>query len=160
MSAMGSQITGVFIVYSTVCSDQRKHQSTASLAFVRGIHQWPVNCSHKGAVTRKLFPFDDVIIAMQSSCTTHGHSARSPALSARSRWLCRKGRAPVSPRSSSGPLRSNCKRPQHSSRSENKSKWHRSRSVGQTHPRSPKTGTYHYKSCCPYWKKGVGSTKT
>ena len=29
---------------------------------VRGIHQWPVNSPHKGPVTRKLFPFDDVIM--------------------------------------------------------------------------------------------------
>ena len=45
MSVMASQITGVLIVYSTVCSgaDQRKHQSSASLVCVRGIHQWPVN---------------------------------------------------------------------------------------------------------------------
>ena len=44
MSAMTSQITGVTIVYSTVCSgaDQRKHQRSASLAFVRG----PVNSPH------------------------------------------------------------------------------------------------------------------
>ena len=43
MSAMASQITGVTIVYSTVCSsaDQRKRQSSASLAFVRGVHMWP-----------------------------------------------------------------------------------------------------------------------
>ena len=49
MHTMASQITGVSIVYSTVCSgaDQRKHQSFASLAFVRGIHRWPVNSSHK-----------------------------------------------------------------------------------------------------------------
>ena len=40
--------------------DQRKHQSSASLAFVRGIHLWPVNHPHKGPVTRKMFPFDDV----------------------------------------------------------------------------------------------------
>ena len=42
MSAKASQITGVSIVYSTVCSvrDQRKHQSPASLVFVRGIHRW------------------------------------------------------------------------------------------------------------------------
>ena len=42
MSAMASQITGVSIVCSTVCSgaDQRKHQSCASLAFVRRSHQW------------------------------------------------------------------------------------------------------------------------
>ena len=45
MSAMASQITGVLIVYSTVCLgvDQRKHQSSASLAFEQEIHQWPVN---------------------------------------------------------------------------------------------------------------------
>ena len=42
MSAMASQITGVSIVYSTVDSDldQRKHQSSASLVFVRGIPRW------------------------------------------------------------------------------------------------------------------------
>ena len=41
MSAMASQITSVSMVRSTVCSgaDQRKHQSSASLAFVRGIHR-------------------------------------------------------------------------------------------------------------------------
>ena len=64
MSAMASQITSVLIVYLPACSgaDQRKHQSSASLAFVRGIHRWPVNSPHKGSVTRKLFPFDDVIM--------------------------------------------------------------------------------------------------
>ena len=42
-------------VYSTVYSgaDQRRHQSSASLAFVRGFHRWPVNSTHKGPVTRK-----------------------------------------------------------------------------------------------------------
>ena len=39
----------------------KKRQSSASLAFVRGIHRWPVNSPHKGPVTRKMFPFDDVI---------------------------------------------------------------------------------------------------
>ena len=64
MSKMASQITGVSIVYSNVCSgaDQRKHQSCASLAFVEGIHQWAVTSPHKGPVTRKMFPFDDVIM--------------------------------------------------------------------------------------------------
>ena len=64
MSAMVSQITGISIVYSTVCSgvDQRKHQSSMSLAFVRGIHQWLVNSPHKGPVTWKMFPFDDNIM--------------------------------------------------------------------------------------------------
>ena len=41
---------------------QRKHQSSASLAFVRRIHRRPVNSPHKGPVTRKMFPFDDVIM--------------------------------------------------------------------------------------------------
>ena len=41
-------------------TNERKHQSSASLAFVKGIHQWPVNSPHKVPVTRKLFPFDDV----------------------------------------------------------------------------------------------------
>ena len=64
MSAMMSHITSLSIVYSTVYSgtDQRKHQSPASLAFVRGIHRWPGNSPRKGPVTRKMFPFDDVIM--------------------------------------------------------------------------------------------------
>ena len=36
---------------------------SASLAFVRGIHRGPVNSPHRGPVTRKMFSFDDVIIA-------------------------------------------------------------------------------------------------
>ena len=64
MGAMASQITSVIIVYLTVYSgaDQRKHQSSASLAFARGFHRWPVNSPHKWPVTRKMFPFDDVIM--------------------------------------------------------------------------------------------------
>ena len=68
MSAMTSPILSVSIVYSAVCSgaDQRKHQNFASLAFVRGIHHWPVNSPHnEGPVTRKMFPFDDVIMVFQ-----------------------------------------------------------------------------------------------
>ena len=42
-------------------ADQRKHESSVSLAFVRGIHQWLVNSPHKGPVTQNMFPFDDVI---------------------------------------------------------------------------------------------------
>ena len=40
MGAMASQITSLTVVYSTAYSgaDQRKHQSSASLAFVRGNH--------------------------------------------------------------------------------------------------------------------------
>ena len=64
MSAMTSQITDVSIVCSSVCSgaDQRRHQSSASLAFMRGIHRRQVDSPHKGPVTRKMFLFDDVII--------------------------------------------------------------------------------------------------
>ena len=64
MDAMASQITSLTIVYSTVYSveDQRKHQSSASLAFVWGFHRRQVNPPHKGPVTREMFPFDDVIM--------------------------------------------------------------------------------------------------
>ena len=64
VGAIASQITSLTIVYSTVYSDadQRKHQSSASLAFVRGIHRGPVNSPQKWPVTRKMFPFDDVIM--------------------------------------------------------------------------------------------------
>ena len=64
MDAIASQITSLTIVYSTVYSDadQRKHQSSSSLAFVLGIHRWPVKSPHKWPVTRKMFPFDEVIM--------------------------------------------------------------------------------------------------
>ena len=45
-------------------ADQRKHQSSASLAFVRGIHRWPMNSPHKWPVTRKMFPVEYVIMVM------------------------------------------------------------------------------------------------
>ena len=64
MGPMVFQITSLKTVYPTVYSvaDQRKHQSSASLALVRGIHRWPVNSPHKWPVTWKLFPFDDAIM--------------------------------------------------------------------------------------------------
>ena len=64
MSAIASPITGVSIVHWIVCSgaDERRHQSSASLAFVWGIHRGPVNSPHKWPVTRKMFPFDNVIM--------------------------------------------------------------------------------------------------
>ena len=67
MGTAASQITSLTIVYSNVYSgsDQRKHQSSASLAFVRGIHRWPVNSPHKWPVTRKMLPFDDVIMILK-----------------------------------------------------------------------------------------------
>ena len=64
MDTIASQITSLTIVYSTVYSDadQRKYQSSSSLAFGRGIHQRPVNSPHNWPVTRKMFQFDDVIM--------------------------------------------------------------------------------------------------
>ena len=68
MGVMASQITSLTTVYSTVYlgAYQRKHQSSASLAFVLGIHRSPVNSPHKWPVTRKMFPFDDVIMTFIS----------------------------------------------------------------------------------------------
>ena len=75
MSAMASQLTSLTIVYLTVYSgaDQRKHQSSATLAFVWGIHRWPVNSPHKWPVTRKMSQFDGVnmIFPRQYGCTIH-----------------------------------------------------------------------------------------
>ena len=65
---MASPITSLTVVYSTVHpdADQRKHQSSAPLAFVWG----PVNSPHKGPVTRKMYPFDDVIMLDRKQYTT------------------------------------------------------------------------------------------
>ena len=68
MGAIASQTTGLTIVYS----DERKYQSSASLAFMQGIHRshrGPVNSPHKWLVTRKMFPFDDVIMLSQNPFT-------------------------------------------------------------------------------------------
>ena len=64
MGMVAFQITSLTIVYSTVYSDadKRKHQSYASLVFVRGIHRGEVNSPQKGPVTQIMFPFDDVIM--------------------------------------------------------------------------------------------------
>ena len=64
MGRMASQITSLTIIYSTVYLRRRskKRQRSAPLAFVQGSHRGPVNTPHKGPVTRKMFPFDDVII--------------------------------------------------------------------------------------------------
>ena len=73
MSVMASQITSLTIVYSIFYSsaDQRKYQSSASLAFVRGIHRWLVNSPHKGPVTWKMFTFDDVIMESNTMIFIH-----------------------------------------------------------------------------------------
>ena len=57
MGARASQITSLTIIYSTIHSDanQRKYQSSASLAFVRGIHRWPVNIAAQMASNAENF---------------------------------------------------------------------------------------------------------
>ena len=63
-SVLAPQMTSLTILYSTVYSgaQQRNHQSSASLASVRGIHRWPVNSPYKGPQTWKILPFDDVLM--------------------------------------------------------------------------------------------------
>ena len=80
MSLVASQITSLTIVYSTVYSgaDQRKHQTSASLAFVRGIHRGPVNSPHKWPVTRKMFPSDDVMISSDAANIICGNDLPVP----------------------------------------------------------------------------------
>ena len=73
ISTMASQFTGVSIVTQPFAQTQGKHQSSASLAFVRGIQRWPVNSPHKGPVTRKMFPFDDVIMAQHCAVVQRLH---------------------------------------------------------------------------------------
>ena len=72
MITMASQITSFRVVYATVyqSADQRKYQSSASLACVRGIHRSPVNSSYKGPVTRQISPFDDVIMSQNDISRT------------------------------------------------------------------------------------------
>ena len=69
MGTMASQITSLTIVYTTAYSDadQSEYQSSASLAFVRGIHRSRVNSLYKRPVTRKIVPFDDVIMQKSDS---------------------------------------------------------------------------------------------
>ena len=82
MVSIASQITSLTIVYSVVYSDvdQRKHQSSASPAFVRGIDRGPLNSPQKWSVTPKVFPFDDVImdslisVRVASSMTQQFHN--------------------------------------------------------------------------------------
>ena len=68
MGSMASLITSLTSAYPTVHpgADERKHQSSVSLAFVQGIHRRPMNSPHKWPVTRKMFPFDGVI--MNETC--------------------------------------------------------------------------------------------
>ena len=64
MGATVSQISSLAIIYWTAYSgaDERKHKSSSSLAFVRGILRGPMISPHKWPVTGEMFPFDDVIM--------------------------------------------------------------------------------------------------
>ena len=86
---MASQIISLTIVYSTVYSgaDQRKYQSSVSLAFVWGIHWWPVNSPHKGPVTRKTFPVDDVIMNDLNECTKNCYNEQNQTKHNKIVWL-------------------------------------------------------------------------
>ena len=97
MSTIASQITSLTIVYSTIYSgaDQSKHQSSASLAFVWGIHRGPVNSPHKWPVTRKMFPFDDVIMYNNVLCCSQYlriEELESPTPSLMIHWFRTSGR--------------------------------------------------------------------
>ena len=66
MGTIASQITRLMVVFSNFYryADQRKHQSSASLADVRGIHRGLVNSPHRWTVTRKMFPFDVIMVCL------------------------------------------------------------------------------------------------
>ena len=97
MRLVASQITSLTTVYTTVYSvtDQRKHQSSASLAFVREIHRWPVNSPHKGPVTRKMFPFEEVIMVcwywwihiMASVSVKHRRNVTADSVAVKQPWI-------------------------------------------------------------------------
>ena len=74
MSIIASRVTGISIVCSTVCScaDQRKHHSSNSMAFARRIQRWAVDSPHKWPLTRKIVPFDDVIITRGQCISIYG----------------------------------------------------------------------------------------
>ena len=98
MGTTASQITSLMNVYSNKSRDQRKNQSSAPLAFVRGIHLSPVYSPHKRLVMRKMFPFDDVIMQNESTkCFEIAMCILRYLLSEEFRkgasWLARKGQS-------------------------------------------------------------------
>ena len=70
MGVMASQITSLTFFTQSCIQEQIKesNQSSPTLAFARGIHRGPVNSPHKGPVTRKMFPFDGVIMKIFVMC--------------------------------------------------------------------------------------------
>ena len=50
-------------LFHSLCEPtSKKHQNPHYWPFVRAIHRWLVNSPHKGPVTRKKLPFDDVMM--------------------------------------------------------------------------------------------------
>ena len=87
IGAMASQITGVSIVWSTVCSGAEQQQQQQKIKAPR---HWgeSMDSNNKGPVTRRMLPFDDVImvitvpadVVQNLSCLHHNISAY--------RWFC------------------------------------------------------------------------
>ena len=67
MGAVASQITSLKIVYYIVYSDEDQRKIKA----VREIPRSPGNSPHKWPVTRKMFPFDDVIMINRTEPINH-----------------------------------------------------------------------------------------
>ena len=78
-------------VFTVIMHTLQWLQSSASLAFVRvrGIHREPVNSPHKGPVTRKMFPFDDVRwMSWYNSCFPDGIVVFERHVSAWHPYIC------------------------------------------------------------------------
>ena len=106
-SVSNLQLTIVYsIVYSDV--DQRKHQSFALLAFVRGIHRGPVNSPHKWPVTRKMFPFDDVIMNILFRLTWKNKQKQNKSKLHIASRLLRESASQTASRAKSAPIASSC----------------------------------------------------
>ena len=80
MPAIASQITSLTIVYSTVYPRHRskKISKLRATGLCARNHWWPVNSPHKGPVTRKMFPFDDVIMMTLVPTLNHVHNTSDP----------------------------------------------------------------------------------
>ena len=74
MSAMASNHRRLdCLLNSLFMRRSKKHQNSATLAFVQGIHRWMVNSPHTEPVTRKMFPFDDVVMKWNGKIVTLTH---------------------------------------------------------------------------------------
>ena len=65
MREMASQTTDVSVVAQAFVRAQinKNIKVSASLSFVRGLHQWLVESPHKVWITKTMFPFNDVLMA-------------------------------------------------------------------------------------------------